>query len=166
MPTLSLLADSYLEEYIEGPGTSACGSRGRPARPDPISPQKVLDAPTIKDDYCKPVFSCTGRWSVMSCADLNTLHWGKNNILAVGLDAGVYLWNASDGSTQQLMELEGRDDYVSSLSWSGNGKFLAVGDSTACVTLWDVEKQKKIRSMKAHSDRVGVLAWNKHTLTR
>lgn len=83
----------------------------------------------------------------------------------MGLDSGVYLWNASDGSTHQLLDLND-DEYVSSLSWSGNGKFLAVGDSTACVQLWDVEKQKKIRTMKGHSDRVGVLAWNKHTVSR
>ena len=102
----------------------------------------------------------------MVIADLNTLDWGKNNILAVGLNNSLYLWNASTGNTSLLMELEGREDYISSVSWSSNGKYLAVGDSTACVQLWDAEKQKKIRTMRGHSDRVGVLAWNKHTVAR
>lgn len=86
--------------------------------------------------------------------------------MALGLESGVYLWNAINGSTRQLFELKEEGNYVTSVSWSGNGKYLAIGDSLASVQLWDVEKGKRIRTMKGHSDRVGVLAWNKHTVSR
>ena len=78
----------------------------------------------------------------------------------------MFLWNANDGSVQQLMEMPSEGEYVSSVSWAANGKYLAIGSSSAAVQLWDVEKERKIRTMGGHSDRVGVLTWNKHTLTR
>ena len=99
-------------------------------------------------------------------SDLNNLDWGKNNYVAIGLGFEVYLWSASDGSVRKLMEMSGEGEYVSSVSWSGNGKFLAIGGSNAAIQLWDVEKEKRIRQMKGHLDRVGVMTWNRHTLTR
>jgi len=89
-------------------------------------------------------------------------------MLAIGLGAGVYILNVATGSHQQLTELPCGEEggYVSSVSWSRNGKFLAVGGSDAVVQLWDVEKCKKVRSMRGHRDRVGALSWNKHTLAR
>ena len=77
----------------------------------------------------------------------------------------MYLWNASDGNTEQLLDL-GEEQTVTSVAWSGNGKYLAVGDSSATIQLWDVQKHKRIRAMKGHHDRVGALAWNRHTLAR
>ena len=78
----------------------------------------------------------------------------------------MYLWNAISGSVEQLMEMPGGSSYISSLSWAANGKYLAIGGSNAAIHLWDVEKGKRLRVMKGHSDRVGVLAWNRHSLTR
>ena len=42
-------------------------------------PYKVLDAPGLIDDFY-----------------LNLLDWGFNNLLAVGLERTVYLWNANN----------------------------------------------------------------------
>jgi len=42
-------------------------------------PEKILDAPDIVDDFY-----------------LNILEWGVNNVLSVGLQNKVYLWNASN----------------------------------------------------------------------
>lgn len=67
------------------------------------------------------------------CVDLNILDWGKNNILAIGLGSSVFLWNAKDGSVNQLMDLDSESDYVSSVSWAGNGKYLAVGSTDAAI---------------------------------
>ncbi len=64
------------------------------------------------------------------------------------------------------MEMASETDYVSSLSWAGNGKYLAIGGSNADIQLWDVEKERRVRVMNGHSDRVGALTWNSHTLTR
>ena len=97
---------------------------------------------------------------------MNLLDWGKNNLVAIGLGDGVYLWNATDGSAHQLTELKGEDNYVTSVAWSGNGKYLAIGDSQASLHLWDMIKEKKIRTMKGHCARIGALSWNKHTVAR
>ena len=35
---------------------------------------------------------------------LNLLDWSKSNILAVALRQFVFLWNASTGATQKLLE--------------------------------------------------------------
>ena len=37
--------------------------------------------------------------------DLNTLDWGRNNLVAIGLGPDVFLWNAGDGSVRKLLEL-------------------------------------------------------------
>ena len=86
-------------------------------------------------------------------------------MVAIGLGTTVYLWNATSNSTQELCELK-EENYVSSVSWSSNGKYLAIGDSSACIQLWDVGKMKKIRTMKGHSERVGAPAWHKHVVAR
>ena len=49
-----------------------------PTRPLPLSPEKTLNAPDLRNDYY-----------------LNLLDWGSNNILSIGLEDTVYLWNAS-----------------------------------------------------------------------
>ena len=70
--------------------------------------------------------------------DLNILDWGKNNILAIGLGASVYLWNSQDGSVHELADIT-ESDYVSSVSWAGNGKYLAVGCSDSAIQVRDSE---------------------------
>ena len=64
------------------------------------------------------------------------------------------------GEIQQLMELEGPEDYVCSLKWIKEANVLAVGNTTGEISLWDVEQLKKIRTMTGHTDRVGSLSWN------
>ena len=113
----------------------------------PSAPEKILDAPDLVDDYY-----------------LNLLDWGSNNVLAVALGQVVYLWNATTGSIEELMELEG-DDYVCSVSWLQGGNFLSIGTNSSTVQLWDTEKMKQVRSMKGHQARVGSLAWNSHVLS-
>lgn len=72
-------------------------------------------------------------FALVFVVDLNLLDWSSQNILAVCLGASVYLWNASTGDIQQLMEMEGNDEYVSSISWMNEGNHLAVGTSTTEV---------------------------------
>lgn len=119
----------------------------RTVRNIPTVPERVLDAPGILDDYY-----------------LNLLDWSSTNILAVALSNSVYLWNGESGQVTELCSLS-ENDYVGSLSWIGDGSVLSLGDSNGCVQLWDVEKQKKIRTMTGHSARVGSLSWNSHILS-
>ena len=45
----------------------------------------------------------------------------------------MYLWDAATGTVKELMEMASDEDYVSSVSWAGNGKYLAIGSSTATI---------------------------------
>ena len=62
----------------------------------PNAPERILDAPELLDDYY-----------------LNLLDWSSTNVLGVALGASVYLWNANDGSIDQLMETSA-DSHVTS----------------------------------------------------
>jgi cell division cycle protein 20 (cofactor of APC complex) len=111
--------------------------------------ERVLDAPELMDDYY-----------------LNLLSWGSNNTLAVALGQTVYLWNAESGGIEELTHVEDESDYISSVSFVGEGgNFLAVGTNNADVQLWDCEKMKQMRTMRGHEARVGSLAWNRHILS-
>ena len=109
----------------------------------PQAPERILDAPELLDDYY-----------------LNLLDWSTNNTLGVALGDSVYLWNANDGSIQQLMQTSGENTHVTSLSWIQQGNYMAVGTSDHKVQIWDVEKLKQVRSMSGHRARVGALSWN------
>ncbi|KAF9917220.1 substrate-specific activator of APC-dependent proteolysis [Linnemannia zychae] len=110
-------------------------------------PFKVLDAPELKDDFY-----------------LNLVDWSSKNVLGVGLGSSVYLWSAATGSVNQLCDVGGPDT-VASLSWTSSASYLAVGTDEGLIQIWDVETQKRIRTMTGHTQRVGVLAWSDHTLT-
>ena len=66
-------------------------------------------------------------------ADINPLHWGGSNTLAVGLGAAVYIWNADTGSINELHRLPFPSSYVTSLQWDARGRYLAIGTSDAEV---------------------------------
>ncbi|XP_005866168.1 PREDICTED: cell division cycle protein 20 homolog [Myotis brandtii] len=124
------------------------GSSKRTCRYIPSLPDRILDAPEIRNDYY-----------------LNLVDWSSGNVLAVALDNSVYLWSASTGDILQLLQMEQPGDYVSSVSWIKEGNYLAVGTSSAEVQLWDVQQQKRLRNMTSHSARVGALCWNSYILS-
>jgi cell division cycle protein 20 (cofactor of APC complex) len=64
------------------------------------SPEKILDAPDMINDFY-----------------LHLMDWSSLNHMAVALSAGVYIWNATDGSIMQLCQREVEEEYVSSVSW-------------------------------------------------
>ncbi|KAG0746756.1 hypothetical protein G6F57_008077 [Rhizopus arrhizus] len=110
------------------------------------SPEKILDAPYMADDYY-----------------LNVLDWSCSNVVAVGLGKSVYLWSADNGTIQALdYDL---DETVASLSYSADGTYLAVGTSSGDTQIWDVQKNKKLRSMRGQDCRIGVLSWDKHIIS-
>ena len=111
------------------------------------APERVLDAPGLVDDYY-----------------LNLLDWSPGNQVAIGLERNVYVWSAESGTVSSLLETS-PDTYVSSVKWSGDGAYVSVGLGTGEVQIWDVEEGTKLRSMHGHDTRVGVMGWNKHTLS-
>jgi cell division cycle protein 20 (cofactor of APC complex) len=84
--------------------------------------------------------------------------------LAVGLAENIYVWKASTGQASHLAECaEGL--WVTSLDWAADGAFLAVGISNGDVELWDVEAERKLRTMTGHQAQVGSLSWNNHIVS-
>jgi len=48
-------------------------------------PYKILDSPTLQDDYY-----------------LNLIDWSAQNVLSVGLSSCVYLWNSQNSKVTKL----------------------------------------------------------------
>ncbi|PWY97075.1 cell cycle regulatory protein [Testicularia cyperi] len=112
-------------------------------------PYKVLDAPDLANDFY-----------------LNLVDWSNKNVLGVGLGTCVYLWSAENSSVTKLCDLkEHGNDAVTGLNWAGSGNHIAIGTEKGLVQIWDVEKQKLLRTMKGHTKRVGSLAWNEVILS-
>ncbi|XP_055921612.1 cell division cycle protein 20 homolog [Eupeodes corollae] len=122
---------------IKTPISTKSGSRYIPSTSD-----RILDAPDIINDYY-----------------LNLLDWSVDNVVCVALGNAVYLWNASTGSIEQLVEFE-EGDSACSLAWIQEGHILAIGISSGAVELWDCAKSKRLRVMDGQTARVGSLAWN------
>src|SRR5699024_7257260 len=59
------------------------------------TPERVLDAPGLADDYY-----------------LNLLDWSSGNQVAIALERNVYVWSAESGSVDCLLETS-PDTYVS-----------------------------------------------------
>lgn len=110
------------------------------------TPFKVLDAPSLKDDFY-----------------LNLVSWSSQNVLAVGLASCVYLWSACTSKVTMLCDL-GENDSVTGVCWAVRGSQLAVGTRSGQVQLWDPVKCKKLKTMKGHVARVGALAWGSQLL--
>lgn len=125
------------------PSFSPTQTKSTPSRIIPNGPSRILDAPDIMDDYY-----------------LNLLHWGSNNVIAVALKQAVYLWYPTDGRIEQLLNLDGADDYVTSLQWAQQGNSIAVGTSFNTVQLWDSSELKMTRELEGHSGRVSSLSWS------
>ncbi|KAM7536709.1 hypothetical protein Aperf_G00000088802 [Anoplocephala perfoliata] len=109
----------------------------------PRMPYKVLDAPDLQDDFY-----------------LNLVDWSSQNVLAVGLGASVYLWNAYTSQVTRLCDFSDDTDAISSVSWTKKGTNLAVATYRGRVLIWDVEASQCIRRLDGHVARVGALAWN------
>ncbi|KAJ7525914.1 hypothetical protein O6H91_17G074000 [Diphasiastrum complanatum] len=128
--------------YSENTVPGAVKSR-REFRHIPQAPERTLDAPEMLDDYY-----------------LNLLDWSSTNVVAVALANTVYLWNAGNGTIEELMQAGDSDGPVTSVGWAPDGKHIAVGLNSAEVQLWDSCSLRQVRSLKGHSARVGSLAWN------
>lgn len=92
----------------------------------PKEPFKVLDAPFLQDDFY-----------------LNVIDWSSRNMLGVGLGNAVYTWDFLSNNVNKLLELE-EDNLVTSVTWGGDGNFMAVGTLKGEVSLYDVNKCKSL----------------------
>lgn len=108
-------------------------------------PYRVLDAPSLADDFY-----------------YDLVDWSSTDMLAVALGKSIFLTDNSSGDVVHLCDTE--NEYTS-LNWVGAGSHLAVGQENGLVEIYDVVKRKCIRTLSGHSDRVACLSWNNHILT-
>ncbi|CAN7015649.1 unnamed protein product [Brassica rapa subsp. trilocularis] len=114
----------------------------KPRRYIPQTSERTLDAPDIVDDFY-----------------LNLLDWGSANVLAIALGHTVYLWDASTGSTSELVTIDDEKGPVTSINWAPDGRHVAVGLNNSEVQLWDSGSNRQLRILKGcHQSRVGSLA--------
>jgi cell division cycle protein 20 (cofactor of APC complex) len=130
-----------------GGGGSSGGGAGPRQRRLPTQPERVLDAPAMVDDYY-----------------LNLLAWSPRNVLAVALAENTYIWNAQTGAVTHLAEAA-EGNIICALDWSGDGAYVAIGLSNGDVELWDVEADRRLRTMGGRPARVPSLSWNSHVLS-
>lgn len=130
----------------DGLETSGFASPGRLPRKIPRAPFKVLDAPSLADDFY-----------------LNLVDWSAQNVLAVGLGSCVYLWSACTSKVTRLVDF-GEGGAVCSVAWSQRGSYLSIGTDKGDVQIWDASKCKRIRTMTGHKQRAGCMAWSHHNL--
>ncbi|KAG0145429.1 hypothetical protein CROQUDRAFT_45857, partial [Cronartium quercuum f. sp. fusiforme G11] len=110
-------------------------------------PERVLDAPGLIDDYY-----------------LNLCDWSNENILAIALGESVYLWNANSGTVNLLCSVE-ETSYYSSVKFSVDGLYLALGTSDGVVQIYDVEESRLLRKMLGRENRISTLSWSGTTLS-
>ncbi|XP_050257106.1 cell division cycle 20.1, cofactor of APC complex-like [Quercus robur] len=136
------------------PALSSSQQQDKPTKPKRSIPQtseRTLDAPDLVDDYY-----------------LNLLDWGSCNVLAIALGNTVYLWDASNGSTSELVTVDEGKGPITSVSWAPDGQHIAIGLNNSEVQLWDLTSKEQPRTLPGgHTLRVGSLAWNDnhHILT-
>jgi cell division cycle 20, cofactor of APC complex len=109
--------------------------------------ERVLDAPGIVDDYY-----------------LNLVDWSCENIVAVGLAESTYIWRADVGSVSHVTDAP-ESCYISSVKFSNDGAYLAVAFNTGSIELWDIEANKRLRTMHGRQAQVAVMSWNQHILS-
>uniref|UniRef100_UPI001CB8D661 cell division cycle 20.2, cofactor of APC complex-like n=1 Tax=Erigeron canadensis TaxID=72917 RepID=UPI001CB8D661 len=113
------------------------------------TPERTLEAPDLVDDFC-----------------LNLLDWGSSNVLAIALGSIVYLRDATDGNTLELVTVDDESVPVTSVRWAPDGRHLSVGLDNADVQIWDLAANKLLRTIRGgHQSRVGALDWNNRILT-
>ncbi|KAF3987988.1 hypothetical protein FT663_04215 [Candidozyma haemuli var. vulneris] len=117
------------------------------AKKIPTAPERVLDAPNIVDDFY-----------------LNLVAWASSNLIAIGLEDTVYVWNASTGSVGLLCEL-GNSMLVTSLRWSEDGSYISVGKEDGTIEIWDIETNSRLRTLShGTGSRVAAHCWSSHLL--
>lgn len=127
---------------------SSFSKSSKKVRPLPLNPEKILDAPCVKNDFY-----------------LQLMDWNRNNLLALALTSDLYIWNASTNEAAELLKLPD-GQFISSVSWiNGSNNTLAVGLSTGEVHLYDTNKGCRLRVLDGHTAKVSSLSWNSYILS-
>ena len=96
------------------------------------SAERTLDAPDLVDDYY-----------------LNLMDWGSSNLLSIALGDTMYLWDASNGSTSELVTVDEDNGPITSVSWAPDGRHLAIGLNLSDIQLWDTSSNRLVSTLSS-----------------
>lgn len=131
---------NYLTSYAKNSSIfNNLSNRKNKAKKIPKTPYKVLDAPLLRDDFY-----------------LHLLDWSEKDLLAVGLEKSIYIWEGKSSNVLNLHDYP--TDLITSVKWIKNNEFLAIALDSGKIDIWDVEATKIIHSYNYHNDRIGVIA--------
>ena len=130
------------------PGAATSTAQSPRLQQLPLEADRELDLPDLRDDY-----------------DSSVLDWGYLNVVAIALSTEVWLWNATTCSASPLDPLgPSLDRHVTSLSFSPDGRSIAVARQAGRVQIWDVERGQLVRTLidppAASSYRFACIGWN------
>ncbi|CAD5192325.1 unnamed protein product [Musa acuminata subsp. malaccensis] len=95
---------------------------------------------------------------------LNLLDWGSNNVLAIGLEDAVYLWDAANESTKLLQPVEDRGP-ITCIRWSPDCAVLAVAFGNSDLSLIDLATGHVVDGMEDENQApVSSLAWRSNSI--
>ena len=137
--------DLYSEGITEIGLRRAAGKRSvRNRRTLPKRAEKVLDAPGLINDYY-----------------LNLIDWGLNNLLAVCLGDGAFVWNPVTQEGNQFFESDNTLMFPTSIAWAPkDNNMIAIGFSDSKVHIRDFGKNMLVREIDDHWARVSAVNWN------
>lgn len=145
--TASLIQSQYLSSIspVRPDSKRLLLSPGKKFREIAKVPYRVLDAPSLADDFY-----------------FDLVDWSSTDVLGVVLGKSVFL---TDNATNEVVQLCDTENEYTSINWVGAGSHLAVGQGNGLVEIYDIVKRKCIRTLSGHMDRVACLSWNNHILT-
>ena len=101
-------------------------------------------------------FSPDGRWVASAGYDKRVLLWRPEDVKP--FDYEIYR-SDREPPPAVFKSLEAHTAGVSCLQYSPNGKFLASAGNDNTVCIWDVEKQKLLKTLRGHAGRVRSVAF-------
>ncbi|KAI3735300.1 hypothetical protein L6452_14795 [Arctium lappa] len=104
-----------------------------------LTSERTLDAPDLVDDY-----------------NLNLLDWGSNNVLAIALGKTLYLWDASEGNTSELMTVDDEVRPVTSVKWAPDGRHISIVLNNSDIHLWPAISQRWQRQSPSYLGPIDV----------
>uniref|UniRef100_A0A915DJM7 HMG box domain-containing protein n=1 Tax=Ditylenchus dipsaci TaxID=166011 RepID=A0A915DJM7_9BILA len=93
------------------------------------SPERILDAPGIRDDFYA-----------------NLTDWSYSNVVAVALGQAIYLWNADKGEADKLIEFDQTEAFPT-----------LVNDGS--IKIFDVVKKACLRTISVQMHRMACGGW-------
>jgi WD40 repeat protein len=107
---------------------------------------------TTDEDITHATFSTDGKR--LATSNYDYIDAGGRNVLK----RWVKLWDVATGKQQAT--LTGYTNKVCSMTFSPDGKTLAVGCDDGTITLWDVAKDKEIATLKGHTKEIEALTYS------